>query len=441
MKCVYMWSQAYIETDGIVRPCCAPIELGSLENSSLSESFSSNEANKLRAIMSNGQYETLPEVCRNCFNLPRLGDEANNISTLYPVDQEMVREMRETQHSSFLNNYEKIKQAFEEGIGFYDTSPIAIILQLGEHCNIRCIMCPQDHQNPKRVKSEYVRKVLEALNQCLFLTLTGGEPLVFKETWEILDHFQKVAPPVAQLSMLTNCLLLNKEKVEKYLGKINKVGLGINFDACTKETYERIRFGGKWETLIQNINDLNEFKRRQGKDWQLNMGFTIMKSNLKELKGAIELAANLGMGFGCGPVTGDVGPLKNVHTFFEENIFIFPHLGYSKEFVVDTLNDSLTAVKKLEKAYQRGAENNIKGVIAYAERAPQIDIPRKKYLKMRALNAHSLSKGVEEFVNRDVNKNHFLRTALTAFANSPRARWSREVFKNLLNQMRRKDTT
>jgi len=53
----------------------------------------------------------------------------------------------------------------------------------------------------------------------------------------------------------------------------------ISVDGCTKETYEKIRIGAKWETLTNNIKEL----RKVNKDAKIVANFCIQKDNYKEL--------------------------------------------------------------------------------------------------------------------------------------------------------------
>jgi MoaA/NifB/PqqE/SkfB family radical SAM enzyme len=78
--------------------------------------------------------------------------------------------------------------------------------------------------------------------------------------------------------------------IEAGLDEIN-----VSFDAGTKETFERIRRGAKWDTVVGNMKSLRDQKAagEPGRP-RLHMSFVMMRSNIQELPQFVELAAELG---------------------------------------------------------------------------------------------------------------------------------------------------
>lgn len=392
MKCIWAWTQVYVDSDGVVRPCCAPVPHGNLSQAALPDLFVSPQANALRRDLTT---KNMPAGCRGCPNLPRL-PSMPSVPALYPLPPGTPTDAQD----AALKNYWRVAKAYEATAALSDERPLAMIIQLGELCNLRCIMCPQDHTQIRRMTSEHIENLKCAFDTVLWLTITGGEPLVYKECWELADHFQRVASPHAAFSLLTNAQLLTKDKVERYFGRMNRLGLGINFDACTKETYEKIRVPGKWDVLMRNVGDLNAYRQRHGKKhWRMNMGFTLMKTNLFELRGAIRLAADLGMGFGLGMITGDWYPVKNARAYFEENIFRYPHLGCSKKQIEDVLSDALAAVSVLPEDCREGAACNIRGTLDYLNNIEQVDLRSETCVTIRAMNDAELAETMKVIVS------------------------------------------
>src|SRR5262249_15635658 len=65
-------------------------------------------------------------------------------------------------------------------------------------------------------------------------------------------------------------------------------------DAAKKETYERVRKGGKFDRLIANIRAINRAKERHGSAIpEIALNIVLMKSNITELPALIELAHEL----------------------------------------------------------------------------------------------------------------------------------------------------
>jgi radical SAM protein with 4Fe4S-binding SPASM domain len=71
--------------------------------------------------------------------------------------------------------------------------------------------------------------------------------------------------------------------------------LNVSFDAGTKDTFERIRRGAKWNTVIGHLKSLRDQKAAHHVNRpRLHMSFVLMRSNIQELPQFVELAAELG---------------------------------------------------------------------------------------------------------------------------------------------------
>ena len=393
MNCVFAWTDALVMPDGSVYPCCArPVKFGNLNEATLQEVFCSEEANALRRNLAHGSDECIPEVCQNCVHVKRFSADYDVEKRCDSVGNTRVGLDRDSPYS---RNIEKICRAFRNGEGLQDAAPLMPIIQLGEACNLRCSMCGQDHDNPTYLDKDCLQSVLDCLDRFVFVTLTGGEPLVYPESWEILDRFQRDASPAAHMGVLTNAQLLTRDKVEKHCADIENLALAVNFDACTEETYNKIRLRGRWDVLLGNLHDLNAFRYRNRKDnWRLGLGYTIMKSNFHEVAGTAKLAAGLGATqVDFGPVGGDATPVKNCRTYFEENIFRFSHLGHSKEDIARQLRGAIDSILSMPAAPE-GAVRTLKGTIDWHRGAEVVDIPDDEVLRMADLDDEELSKEI-----------------------------------------------
>ena len=79
----------------------------------------------------------------------------------------------------------------------------------------------------------------------------------------------------------------------KNLHDIPRLTCHISIDACTKETYEVVRKGGKWETLQKNLKfifeDIPNLKF-------IRTSFVCQDLNYKEMSGFVELIDDLSYG-------------------------------------------------------------------------------------------------------------------------------------------------
>ena len=62
----------------------------------------------------------------------------------------------------------------------------------------------------------------------------------------------------------------------------------VSVDGCTKEQYEHSRLGASFETLINNLNRLNELKNELKAPTLINIRIMICPSDIKKIKEFVE---------------------------------------------------------------------------------------------------------------------------------------------------------
>lgn len=143
-----------------------------------------------------------------------------------------------------------------------------IRLSFDETCNIMCQTC-----RPERIVTdqEFVQERFDQIRDCFGETLKGielsgsGDPIaspVFRK-W-LLNFKREDFPKLQRIHLHTNALLLTEkfwnqlpEEVQRMIRTID-----ISVDAATKETYEKIRRGGSWDTLQENLNFLKTLNKQ-----------------------------------------------------------------------------------------------------------------------------------------------------------------------------------
>jgi sulfatase maturation enzyme AslB (radical SAM superfamily) len=108
----------------------------------------------------------------------------------------------------------------------------------------------------------------------------SAEPFASKSFRKLLTNFDKTKyPKVYDIQLHTNGTLFNQkmwEDMKEIQGMIKVIEISI--DAATKETYQKIRRGGNWEDLMDNLNFLKT----------LPMGFilsmVVQDTNYKEME-------------------------------------------------------------------------------------------------------------------------------------------------------------
>lgn len=167
-----------------------------------------------------------------------------------------------------------------------------------EACNLHCIMCGRDHRLlPGSHPPDYVARTAKDLEHYfgeeITIVLTGnGDPLARRDTRELLQSFPADRYPNVRFALITNGLLLNRKMWEQ-IKHCNFTWANVSIDAATKQTYEKIRRGGKWEVLMESLQILKEAKA-EGKFSDVAINMTVMRSNYKEITLFVETARRFG---------------------------------------------------------------------------------------------------------------------------------------------------
>ena len=66
----------------------------------------------------------------------------------------------------------------------------------------------------------------------------------------------------------------------------------MSIDGASKETYEKLRLGGKWEKLLEGLACIS--KLRQQHDFRFILHFVVQKQNYHEMEDIIDLGRQYG---------------------------------------------------------------------------------------------------------------------------------------------------
>lgn len=153
-------------------------------------------------------------------------------------------------------------------------------------CNLTCRFCrnhiENDDSEPQTLHIH--EEFLASLAKIKGMGTTSGEPLFSKMYWELME-----ADPSDYFRFTTNGTLLNGKNWDKLLNLYKDISVDISIDAATKETYEYLRRGAKWESMLENIM-LTADLRRSGKIKEFTFACVVQKDNFRELHKIIELA-------------------------------------------------------------------------------------------------------------------------------------------------------
>ena len=165
--------------------------------------------------------------------------------------------------------------------------PFQVLLESTSACNLKCIMCARSYTKVKVgiMKEEIAYKLIDEIAKedpstrlwlCYF-----GEPLILRNT-DILYQRIKYSKEKGIKSTIinTNGNLLEPHVSEKLMESgLDEIYIGI--DAVTAETYSKIRVGGDYNKLMNNI----DYLLKQGNpNLKVTVQFGIYESNEHEVE-------------------------------------------------------------------------------------------------------------------------------------------------------------
>ncbi len=161
--------------------------------------------------------------------------------------------------SFYLKNKELNEAEFRDKKILINSRPLSLRIILTNHCNINCIMCNIGSQKDKfTIPYEVINKIMDFFPYLERLDWQGGEVFLVDYFEELLQK-ASLYPNISQ-TLQTNGLLLDK-KWAQLLAKYN-IAVLFSIDATTKETYERIRRGARFQDLLENIRVFNEYRKK-----------------------------------------------------------------------------------------------------------------------------------------------------------------------------------
>ena len=132
-------------------------------------------------------------------------------------------------------------------------------LELTYRCNLNCIHCYCKGTESKELTTEQWRKIIDEIKQegCLWLTFTGGEPLIRGDFLEIYAHARAKG---FITTIFTNGQLFTK-KIMDYLQKYPPESIEITLNGISESVYESIsQVKGSFEKAVSVIKQIADKK-------------------------------------------------------------------------------------------------------------------------------------------------------------------------------------
>lgn len=229
--------------------------------------------------------EIAPNDIQTSFELGIAYREAGNDEESAKVFKKML-ERDDIKNDKFLNNKALNEYEISTRKEILQSKPRAMIGMIMNRCNISCRICdiwsrPQ-WQEPDRV----LKEIVDLLPYMEDICWQGGEVFYMKEFNSMLAEGVK-CKNLNQV-IFTNGLLLDEKNLE-IIAKGN-VELVLSIDGATKDTYEYIRRGAKFETLCKKLELIKEVRKSTGAKINTYLNPVICRRNYQEIEQMVEFA-------------------------------------------------------------------------------------------------------------------------------------------------------
>jgi len=270
--CPHPFNRVHLATNGDVYICCRAwcnVSLGNIFNSDFEAIWNSDNAKLIRESIFDGSFR----FCNK---------------KMCPL---IVSGRHETSGAPI-----RFKEIYEKKQWKLDFGPEHISVNYDNSCNIQCKAC---RNHLIMIDKENAQKLIEfnnsLINSDLFKNakrvLVGGNGEVFASPvyLDFLSRMDEKKYPNLKITIRTNGQLLNPanwEKINNAHYAIDEVNISI--DAATKNTYEEIRYGGKFDKLLGNLEFIKKLKRNN--QFLLIVNFLVQQRNFTEMIPFVKLA-------------------------------------------------------------------------------------------------------------------------------------------------------
>lgn len=168
-------------------------------------------------------------------------------------------------------------------------APICLTWELTYACNLQCIHClsSSGRRDPRELDTAQVKNVLNQLRdlQVFYINIGGGEPMIRKDFFEILEHAEHNNIGV---KFSTNGTYITADNARR-LAAMNYLDIQISMDGADRATNDAVRGEGSFDTSIAAMNFL-----RDANFGQFKISVVMTRHNVSQLDDFKKLADSYG---------------------------------------------------------------------------------------------------------------------------------------------------
>jgi mycofactocin radical SAM maturase len=168
-------------------------------------------------------------------------------------------------------------------------APICLTWEITYACNLQCVHCLSSSgiRDPRELSTNQAKAVLDELRdlQVFYINIGGGEPMIRKDFFEILEHAEVNNIGV---KFSTNGTYITAENARR-LAAMNYLDIQISLDGVDAATNDAVRGKGSYATAIAAMNHL-----RDANFGQFKISVVVTRHNVDQLDAFKALADSYG---------------------------------------------------------------------------------------------------------------------------------------------------
>ena len=168
-------------------------------------------------------------------------------------------------------------------------APICLTWEITYACNLQCVHCLSSSgtRDPRELSTDQAKAVLDELRdlQVFYINIGGGEPMIRKDFFEILEHAESNDIGV---KFSTNGTYITAENARR-LAAMNYLDIQISLDGVDAATNDAVRGKGSYATAIAAMNHL-----REANFGQFKISVVVTRHNVDQLDAFKALADSYG---------------------------------------------------------------------------------------------------------------------------------------------------
>jgi AdoMet-dependent heme synthase len=203
--------------------------------------------------------------------------------------------------------------------------PLSVHLDLTYRCNERCEHCYLEHDDKGEMTTAEIKRLLDQLAEAgvFFLTLSGGEPLLRSDCFEIIEYARS---QLFNVKLKTNALLIREREAQR-LKALGVEQVQISVYSQRPEVHDAItKIPGSLDRTLTAIR----FLRKQG--LKVTIANVLMRQNSQDGERVRDLARELDVSYTLDPtitpmMDGDTSVLRlRIATTELQQVFRTPSL-------------------------------------------------------------------------------------------------------------------